>query len=177
MNSLLINLGRNVPLIQGVWTIPRENEFVSLITQMSKTKPNMTIEGHIWDRFKKETENASEAVERFMKEFVEEEDEDLDSRKEALEKELKDLRKEKERIKEEISQKETKLDALETKRAKQEEKREKLIKALDILSRKKKTLKIRKSIQDTNAFRHWMDELDMDEEELLEKMKDYNEEG
>ena len=50
-----------------------------------------------------------------------------------------------------------------------------MAKAPDILSRKQQTLKRRKSIQDTNAFRHWMDELDMDEEELLEKMRDYNE--
>ena len=161
------------PLMQYVPTLP-DGVINSSVVKMSKTRPNITIDGTTWERFKLEVDNASRTIENFMKNFVEEENEDLETREETLEREIETLEENVEEMKEKISKKETELEALKTKQKRQEERNKKMVKALRILSRKKSE-DTRTPLEETGIFRHWKDVLDMSDEELLSRIEEYEE--
>lgn len=144
---------------------------------MSKVNPNMTVDPYLWERFKEEAENASKEFERFIKSYVGAEDEDLQDEKEKLQKRLEELKEEQKEIDSERSKVESRLEGINVKLKKRDRREKKLEKAVNILTRKEDNLERGRSIEQTNAFQHWLHELDIDKETLLEKIEEESDGG
>ena len=143
---------------------------------MVTTRPGISVEAHVWERFRNEIEQGerSKILENLMRDYLETDNSDLEELKNRLdekETELKELKSEKDKIEKDIAQVENSVSSIrssisEVKRSNQE-KREDWDRFLEAANDRG----LKDIDWNDKQVAYWEDELDMDWSDIVEKAK------
>lgn len=150
---------------------------------MAKQKATMSIDPHLWQQFKNETNSASQTVENLIKTWLNTQGNDvseLKNREDELVSELDELKEQQKRVNERISDIEGELDTVRSAIEEANKEENRLNSAVAQLKpkvvkerRKKKDLEQAvKSVSTTQAYHNWLGQLDVESKKLKQKLKE-----
>lgn len=149
---------------------------------MGTCRPAMTIQDHTWEQFKGTVDNASREVQEFMERKIEierTEDSDLQDRKSEILERLEEIKEEQGSLQKEKNQLETELESIRLALERQEEENAMIDQALPVLTEEFQEIKRNRSISDPEKslmsgqkFNLWLEKVELDQEELLEAVKE-----
>ena len=150
---------------------------------MSKTQPAVTIDSHVWQEFKTQVENASSEIEKLLRKQIEfnySDNSELKEKLSRLERNIENLKEERSEITEQLEEKRKEKSIIENKIRAEEENKDfiesaipKLLDEYTKIYRKKHDIdESLKNLKTTKTFHMWLDKVDLDSDELVDRVRE-----